>query len=94
MGVTSLNSSPCATRPCYATGFKQGSFLLAILNGRSGIAIRFQFWGRRAPDSKPVSPEDPPCMAPIARHAVAKCPPAGVVRKLGEGTSLGAVLVI
>ncbi|GBN60879.1 hypothetical protein AVEN_191697-1 [Araneus ventricosus] len=42
--------------------------------------------GRRSPDSKPDYPEDPPCMAPIARHAVAKSPPAGVVWKLGEGT--------
>ncbi|GBM70425.1 hypothetical protein AVEN_122706-1 [Araneus ventricosus] len=39
-----------------------GSFLLAILNGLSGIAIRFQFRGRRAPGSKPDSPEDPPCL--------------------------------
>ncbi|GBM17192.1 hypothetical protein AVEN_164873-1, partial [Araneus ventricosus] len=38
------------------------SFLLAILNGLSGIAIRFQFRGRRAPGSKPDSPEDPPCL--------------------------------
>ncbi|GBM75773.1 hypothetical protein AVEN_39421-1, partial [Araneus ventricosus] len=58
-----------------------------ILNGRSGISVRSQFRGRRAPDSKPDSPEDPTCMAPIARHAVAKCPPACVVWKLGEGAS-------
>ncbi|GBO35882.1 Dynamin-1, partial [Araneus ventricosus] len=40
----------------------EGSFLLAILNGLSGIAIRFQFRGRRAPGSKPDSPEDLPCL--------------------------------
>ncbi|GBN00965.1 hypothetical protein AVEN_217685-1, partial [Araneus ventricosus] len=38
------------------------SFLLAILNGLSGIAIRFQFRCRRAPGSKPNSPEDLPCL--------------------------------
>ncbi|GBM18548.1 hypothetical protein AVEN_47940-1 [Araneus ventricosus] len=42
--------------------FEKGSFLLAILNGLSGIAIRFQFRGRRAPGSKPDSPEDLPCL--------------------------------
>ncbi|GBM34356.1 hypothetical protein AVEN_211890-1 [Araneus ventricosus] len=41
---------------------KTGSFLLAILNGLSGIAIRFQFRGWRAPGSKPDSPEDLPCL--------------------------------
>ncbi|GBO39007.1 hypothetical protein AVEN_249455-1, partial [Araneus ventricosus] len=70
------------------------SFRLVSLNGRSGLAVRSQFRVRRAPGSKPDSPEDPPCMAPIERHAVAKCPPAGVVWKLGEGTSQCAVLVI
>ncbi|GBM43202.1 hypothetical protein AVEN_50117-1 [Araneus ventricosus] len=38
--------------------------------------------GRRAPGSKPDSPEDPSCMAPIAHHAVAKCPPAAVIGSL------------
>ncbi|GBO07523.1 hypothetical protein AVEN_180068-1, partial [Araneus ventricosus] len=65
-----------------------------ILDGRSDLAVKSQFRGRRAPDSKPDSPEDPPCMAPIAHHAVAKCPPAGVVWKLGEGANQGAILVI
>ncbi|GBO14222.1 hypothetical protein AVEN_227876-1 [Araneus ventricosus] len=63
----------------------------AILNG---LAVRSQFRGRRAPGSKPGSLEDTPCMASIARHAVAKCPSAGVVWKLGVGTSSDAVLVI
>ncbi|GBN61335.1 hypothetical protein AVEN_249648-1, partial [Araneus ventricosus] len=58
-----------------------------ILNGCCDLAVRSQFRGWRAPDSKPNSPEDPPCVWPIARHAVAKCPPAGVVWKLGEGAN-------
>ncbi|GBM73053.1 hypothetical protein AVEN_268530-1 [Araneus ventricosus] len=52
---------------------------LAILNGHSGLAVRSQFRGRRAPGSKPDSSEDPPCMAPITP----KCPSVGVVCTLG-----------
>ncbi|GBN51938.1 hypothetical protein AVEN_201738-1, partial [Araneus ventricosus] len=58
-----------------------------FLNDRSGLAVRSQFRSRRASGSKPDSPNDPPCMSPIARHAVAKCPPVAVVWKwkFGEG---------
>ncbi|GBN60077.1 hypothetical protein AVEN_233067-1 [Araneus ventricosus] len=59
--------------------------LLAILNGRSGLALGSQFRGWRAPGSKPDSPEGP---------AVAKCPPAAVVWKLGGVISSDADLVI
>ncbi|GBL60358.1 hypothetical protein AVEN_75211-1, partial [Araneus ventricosus] len=56
------------------------SFLLAILNGLSGIAIRFQFRGRRAPGSKPDSPEDPPCLMspPLVRCGTLERVPAKV----------------
>ncbi|GBM06061.1 hypothetical protein AVEN_49440-1 [Araneus ventricosus] len=57
-------------------------------------SVRSQFWGRRASGSKPDSLEDLPCMAPTARHTVAKCPPVAVVWRLGDGTGSCAVLVI
>ncbi|GBO38147.1 hypothetical protein AVEN_29973-1, partial [Araneus ventricosus] len=66
-GSEFLLTYPVATHPLLAVPpplriNKFGSFLLAILNGLSGIAIRFQFRGRRAPGSKPDSPEDLPCL--------------------------------
>ncbi|GBN04642.1 hypothetical protein AVEN_181527-1, partial [Araneus ventricosus] len=62
-----------------------------ILNDRSGLEVRSQFQGWRAPGSKPDFPEDSPCME---CHAVAKCPRAALVFEHGEGTSSGAVLDI
>ncbi|GBO14224.1 hypothetical protein AVEN_146566-1 [Araneus ventricosus] len=63
--------------------YSGNSFLLVILNGCSGLAVRSRLRGRRVPGSKSDSPEDPPCMAPIAGHAEAKCPPAGCLLEAG-----------
>ncbi|GBO22659.1 hypothetical protein AVEN_76021-1 [Araneus ventricosus] len=35
--------------------------------GRGGLVARLRLWDRKIPGSKPDSPEDPPCMGPVAR---------------------------
>ncbi|GBM29059.1 hypothetical protein AVEN_209566-1 [Araneus ventricosus] len=56
--------------------------------GHSGILVTSRLWGLRVPGSKPDSTEDPPCMWACCtpNHTWGtKRPPAGVMRKFGEG---------
>ncbi|GBO34977.1 hypothetical protein AVEN_31550-1 [Araneus ventricosus] len=89
------NSWPNLSGPLIYTQLKQETSL--IIWGRGGLVVGPRPWGRRAPDSKPDSTEDPPYMGPVAHQIIRSGQTSSrwcFVEALRRGASSGVILVI